>query len=179
MLFKSRKVFKLTTGLVIIGCVVYFLFLPRRGDVIETWQTGNGSFSIRVTAYTEKNTFPALGGGYYVFESTAAGSDRWDEIMVFRHDDPINILRDQVRFVSNQVGYVFMGWMYAVTTDAGATWLVWSAEKDMPEWECCNYGLIQDIRLAPDGTGEMKLRGRRGEVHELHTKDYGGHWSAA
>ncbi len=130
MAFNRRKVLQITAGLVVLGCAAYLLFLPRRGKVIETWQTGNNSFRLRVTAYNEKNTFPALGGGYYVFESAPVSSDQWKEIMTFRHDDPIAIPKDQVRFLSDQVGYVFMGWLYAVTTDGGHSWSLWDASKD-------------------------------------------------
>ena len=72
-----------------------------------------------------------------------------------------------------------MGWMYAVTTDGGVNWSVWSAKSDLPGWECCNYGLIQDVQFAPDGAGTMRLSvidPRRGEVPELYTRDYGRSW---
>jgi hypothetical protein len=39
--------------------------------------------------------------------------------------------------------------------------------------------LIQEVRIAPDGTGRMNLNPipqRSGEVPELNTKDYGRHW---
>jgi hypothetical protein len=99
--------------------------------------------------------------------------------MTFRHDDPVPIPRDQVRFVSDQIGFVFMGWMYAVSTDGGKKWSVWNAEHDLPNWECCNYRLITDVTIAGNGSGVMRLspiRDRRGEVPELHTSDYGRHW---
>jgi len=73
-----------------------------------------------------------------------------------------------------------MGWMFAVTTDGGATWSVWDAKKDLPNWQCCNYGLIKDVRLDSKGTGVMILNPipqRRGEVPELHTNDFGRHWN--
>lgn len=100
--------------------------------------------------------------------------------MTFRHDDRVGIPKDQVRFVSNKIGYVYMGWMYAVTKDAGASWSVWDAKKDLANWQCCNYGLIRDVSIGFDGTGVMRLNPipqRRGEVPELHTKDFGQHWS--
>ena len=84
-----------------------------------------------------------------------------------------------MRFVDEQVGYLFAGWKYTVTTDGGATWSVWDAEKVWPEW-CCNYGLIEDVQLNSDGTGMMTLRptnGRRGEGPTIRTKDYGKHWT--
>jgi hypothetical protein len=52
--------------------------------------------------------------------------------MIVRQDDDPKIPVDQVRYVGD-IGYVFMGFMYAVTTDAGKTWSVWSAEKDLPD----------------------------------------------
>ena len=100
--------------------------------------------------------------------------------MTFRHDDSVSIPREQVRFVDIQIGYVFMGWMYAVTTNGGDTWSVWNAEKDLPGWECCNYGLIQDVSINSQSMGNMILHpipGRRGEVPLLKTWDYGRHWS--
>jgi hypothetical protein len=147
---KSRRVLQVTAVLVILICALYALLLPKRGKVIERWQTGNDAFEIRVTAYSERPSLPGLGGAYYVFESKTVGSDRWVEALTFRHDTPVEIPRDQVRLVNDQIGYVFMGWMYSVTTDAGATWKVWNAEDDLPGWQCCNYNLIQDVRVAPD-----------------------------
>lgn len=145
----------------------------------EKLEISNNTFNIRVTAYPEENG-GFVAGAYYTFESTRANADEWQKIMVFRHDDPVPIPRDQIRFLNDQIGYVFMGWMYAVTTDAGTTWSVWNAEDDLSDWQCCNYNLIQYVRIAPDGTGTMKLNPipeRRGEVPELYTKDFGRHWN--
>ena len=99
--------------------------------------------------------------------------------MTFRDDDPRRIPRENVRLVNDRIGYVFMGWMYAVTIDGGATWSVWNAETDLPNWQCCNYGLIKDVRLASDGAGTMILNSiphRHGEAPELRTNDFGQHW---
>lgn len=152
---------------------------PKRGNRIdERWETGNGAFNIRVTAYAEANG-GLDAGAYYVFESKRVGSNDWLQINTFRHDDPVRIPRDQVRFVSDQIGFVFMGWMYAVTTDGGKNWSLWTAEHDLAGWECCNYRLIQEVTIEKDGSGLMRLnpiRDRRGEVPELHTHDYGQHW---
>lgn len=100
--------------------------------------------------------------------------------MTFRHDDSVVIPRRQVRFVNDKVGHFFMGWKYAATTDGGARWFVWNTEKYLPGWECCNYKLIREVSVSPDGTGHMKLNPipqRAGEMPELHTKDYGQHWT--
>lgn len=150
----------------------------HRGAVLEQWQSDNKPFKIRVTAYEEKGA--NVNGAYYLFEAASAGSDHWREIMTVRHDDQPKIPADQVRYVNYDIGYVFMGWMYAVTTDAGNSWSVWSAEKDLSDWQCCNYKLISDVTIGSDGRGVMRLNpieGRRGEVAELRTNDYGRHWT--
>lgn len=178
---KFRRALQIAASLVFLGGVLYFLLAPKRGEIIERWQSGNDAFKIRVTAYSETPSLPGLGGAYYVFESANVGSDNWGEVFTFRHDTPVEIPREHVRLVSGQVGYTFMGWMYAVTTDGGASWSVWDARKDLPHWECCNYNLIKEVDVAPSGAGTMILNPlptRRGEVPSLHTEDFGRHWHA-
>jgi hypothetical protein len=155
-----------------------FVFGPYMGRVTESWEQSNQTFKLRVDRHAEENS--VVGGAYYVFRSAPSGSDTWRDIMTFRHDDPNPIPRDQVQFLNDRVGYVFMGWMYAVTTDSGASWSIWNAEKDLHQWLCCNYGLIVSINLQLDGTGTMILNPipkRQGEVPQLHTKDFGQHWN--
>ena len=153
---------------------------PHMGDKVESFETSNQMFKVRVDMHSEVGGFmPVVGGAYYVFRSAPDGSDAWHDIMTFRHDDPIPIRRDQIRFVTDRVGFAFMGWMFASTSDGGATWSVWDARADS-KW-CCNYELIQDVRLEPDGTGTMTLKpveNPTGEKPERHTKDFGRHWTA-
>lgn len=160
------------------GCDL--LSKPRRGDKInERWETRNETFKVRVTAYAEENG-GFVGGAYYVFESTPLGSDTWREIMTFRHDDPVPIPREHVRFVNDRVGYVFMVYKYAVTTDGGATWQTWDIVGDLPEWQN-NRAAIKDVKISENGVGVMSLNpfSDRPKVTELFTKDYGRHWSAS
>lgn len=160
------------------GCALFASRGQHRGAVLENWQTENKTFKIRVTSYEEKGA--NVNGAYYVFESGAVSTNSWREIVTFRHDDQPRIPADQVRFVNDQIGYLFMGWIYAVTTDSGVSWSVWDATKDLPDWQCCNYRLIRGVKLAADGKGTMTLNPipqRRGEVPELHTGDYGRHWN--
>ena len=100
--------------------------------------------------------------------------------MTIVHPDSIPLPKDQVRFVGDKTAYVFMGWMYAVTTDGGRTWSVWDAEKELPNCTYCNYKLIRDVQLKPDGAGRMILNptpNTPGAVSELRTRDYGRHWT--
>src|ERR1043165_2671024 len=128
------------------------------GEIVESWETANQTFRVRIDLRPERASFAqVLAGAYYVFQSAPVGSNNWHEIMTFHHGDPVPIPREQVHFVNDRVGYIFMGWMYAVTTDGGATWSVWNAQNDLSHWQCCNYRLIKDVHLESDGTGIMTL----------------------
>lgn len=152
---------------------------PRIGQAFATWTDDPGTFPIRVTAYRETGSGP-VPGAYYKFESGNAAETQWQEIATFRHDDPVPIPREQVRRMNESVAYLFMGWMYAVTTDGGKSWTVWNAEHDLPGWRCCNHRLINDVTLNTDGTGTMKchvIDSSRGEVPKLLTRDFGRTWT--
>jgi hypothetical protein len=169
--------------LIAIAGAFYLLVRPGRGDVIESWQTGNSVFNVRVTAYNETNIFPAPSGAYYVFQSARLNSDIWRDIMTFRHDDPVKIARDHIRFVNDQVGYLFMGWLYAVTKDGGETWIIWDGNKDLrltlKDWRC-SYNFIKDVKLESNGSGKMVVKPLTdyADIEDLylHTDDYGAHW---
>ena len=149
---------------------------PELGRVYETWETSNDQFKVRVTAFEEHSQF--LGGGYFLFESSPSGTDRWREVMGFRHDDPIEIPHDHIHFVNDRVGYIFLGWKSAVTNDAGQTWSIWNAETNLPGWRCCNYGLIRSVELSANGHGKMTLHPIQGrnEPEVLVTENYGNDW---
>ena len=141
--------------------------------VIDQWETTNGKIDIRIKAYAEDGWGPVL-GAYYVFESARHGSGNWQEIMTFRHDDPLPVPREQIRFFSDSSAFVFMGWMYGVTTDGGSSWSIWSGKEHIPEY---NYGLIESVRLESTGEGRMKLdTSRENKVPQLKTTDFGRHW---
>ncbi len=176
-----KALLRFSIGFTVFLMAIVLLFsrycVPRPGEVMETWEAANESVKIQIIARHEKNNF--LEGGYYTFRSARVGSDIWQEIMTFRHDDPVAIPTDQVHFVNDQIAFGFMGWMYAVTTDGGKSWSVWDAKKDLPNWECCNYGLIKQVNVHPEGRGTMifsVIDPGRGEVPELQTTDYGRHW---
>jgi hypothetical protein len=146
------------------------------GKVYETWEVSSNQFTVRVKAFEEHSQ--ALGGAYFLYEAASRDTDHWQQIMGFRHDDPIKIPHDNVRFVSDKIGYVFLGWKFAVTNDGSQTWSGWNAETDLSNWNCCNYGLIRDVTLSVQGRGKMTLHPIQGrnEPAVLMTEDYGKHW---
>lgn len=164
-------------GAAVLAIIVYCQQTPHPGPQLGMWETLNHGLRIRIVEYDEKGAL--LAGTYYLFESAKPNTDQWQKVMMFRHDDRVEIPRDQVRFVNEDVIFVFMGWVYAITTDRGISWSVWDASRDLQGWRCCNYGLIKNVDVRPDGTGTMTLSpipGREGEVPELRTRDYGLHW---
>lgn len=164
--------------MVVAYCGVAFACHSQRGQVTDTWETANRSFKVRVKRYAEENG-GFIAGAYYIFESAPVGSDNWSEVMTFRHDDPVEIPRDQVRFVNDEVGYVFMVYKYAVTIDGGRTWFTWYAVKDLPDWRNARP-VIDDVQVDPLGIGRMKLTlvaSESARATTLHTTDYGRHWS--
>lgn len=165
------------TILVIAGIVFGLAQRSRIGQrEIERWETTNRIFKIRVTAHPEENG-GIVGGAYYVFWCAREDGVNWREIMTVRHDDPVKIPREQVRFISDEVGYVFMLYHYGVTIDGGVTWSVWYAPENLPYWRQTR-ATIDDVRLVPDGTGTMALRSSTDQTApELHTSDFGKHWN--
>ena len=179
MFMKPRILIARMVCLGLFGLILatYWQVRPYMGGISESWETSNPTFRLRIDRHTEEDAW--VGGAYYVFQSAPSGSESWHKIMTFRHDDPNPIPRDQVRFVNDQVAFVFMGWMYAVTNNGGRSWFVWNAERDLPNWDCCNYRLIATVNIEASGTGTMILNPipqRQGEVRQLHTKDFGQHW---
>lgn len=148
-----------------------------RWRIDEKWEsTKDTPFKIRILKYPEMGDL--LPGAYYVFQSAPIDSEKWKEIMIFRHDDAVSIPHDQVRFVNEKIGYIFMGWKYSVTVDGGVTWHTWDANQDLRGWQCCHYGLIKDVSIEEGGRGVMTLNSDahlQGYAY-LYTEDYGRHW---
>ncbi len=154
---------------------------PYKAEIVETWETQNTPFRIRINKHIERGGFmPVLGGAYYVFQSESGScSDQWREITTIRFDDPIDIPRDQVRFANERVAYVFMLGMYAVTKDGGASWNIYDIDDYLSRDKGCLS--IEDLRIDANGTGEVKLKGYTGKTASfkmLETTDFRKRWLA-
>jgi photosystem II stability/assembly factor-like uncharacterized protein len=165
-------------GLIEAGCD---LWGPSRigPKVNERFETNNGHLRIRVTAYAEENVV-FVAGAYYVFESSAMDSSEWRRILIFRHDDPVPIPRNQICFLDDRIAYVFMGFTYAVTLDGGKTWSLWKGDQNLGERGDCRYLNPKQVSVAKDGTGLMvldPLDQKCGSTRYLYTNDYGQHWT--
>ncbi|MGH9932195.1 MAG: hypothetical protein ACREA9_23585 [Pyrinomonadaceae bacterium] len=164
----------------VLGALIWGIghfYQGTRGKVFEQWETANTTFRVRATAYREKALI--IPGAYYVFQSAPIGSEKWQEIMTLKFDDPIPIPREQIRFVNERTAYAFMGEKYAVTIDGGDTWKLWNAESELRDRIHVHSRSIKSVNIAADGTGSMKLYENpfeQGPQPTLHTKDYGRHW---
>jgi hypothetical protein len=180
---KAGRLFSLAIFLALCGGLTFFISCTSPAPAkhpTEVAEIAGATFTVRISAFPEEHG-GFVPGAYYRFESFPTGGKSWVPAMEFRHDDPIPIPRQDVKFLTLKTAYAFMGWKYAVTTDGGNHWRVWNAEKDLAGWRCCNYRLIKGVELEPNGAGKMFLRpipGHPGEVPELVTADFGWHWTA-
>src|SRR5215471_11473915 len=85
------------------------------GPVTDSQTFSNGVASVRVDRHEETHSLEP--GAYLKFYGKSARTADWAPLFTFRHDDPIRIPRDCVRFVSAQITYAFVGWYYTVTSD--------------------------------------------------------------
>lgn len=172
-----KRIFPIS--IILLACLVVFLRYqtPCIENTDYTLQNGwQGIFDVKVERKREKCSF--VPGAYYVFSSRQGSSENWQEIMTFRHDDPIEVPDKNVRIVNDKVALIFMGWKSAVTLDSGKTWNLWDAEKEIPNWQCCPYGLIKEVTMSENGEGIIILDVRPGknQPKELFTSDFGKTW---
>jgi len=145
--------------------------------LLDSWETTWDGPRIRVRAYNLEDVDPP--GTYYTFECLNENSLLGGPIiMTLRTDKRVAIPREQIRLISSEIAYVFMGWLYAVTTDGGYTWSVWDAQDNLKNWQCCDYDSISDVQLSKEGTGTMVLKhhGIGKSLQELHTTNFGREW---
>ena len=172
-----RRILIVLVCLVVAAVLLLYHFRPHQGPLVETVVLASGPFDLRVRSYSEVGTI--VPGGYFYFESKLPRETKWRPALTFRHDDLPQHRPFRGAIVNAQAGYVYSGWEYAVTTDSGKTWHRWDASRDLPGWRCCNYSLIDSVRLESSGRGTMYLgliESTPSTVPRLHTLDFGRHW---
>ena len=159
----------------VVCCIFFALQAPThpRKHPRHVYITSNDKFRIRVQMFPEEGVGFVL-GGYYVFQWADMDSDKWADIATYKQDDPDPIACDRIRFLGDKVAYVFMGQMFAVTTNGGGVWKVWDIRRD-PAWR--DHAGIENIQLSDDGVGTMTLRIIDDRRAILRTNDYGYHWN--
>jgi hypothetical protein len=145
--------------------------------VIRTWKPSHKSIKIRAIVYEIPSVNPSR--TYYSFQSPEEGSDYWRTVLTFQQEGDILAASDHVRFVNDKIAYIFIGFLFAVTTDGGETWSTWDAGRDLEGIKCFEESRIQEVNIAPNGEGVLFLRSLgTNSVRTLHTKDFGKQWVA-
>lgn len=147
---------------------------------IETHEFPWAPGKITLEAYDIYNVEPK--GRYYTFTVPRMIGDYRSTSIVFNilPDKPVEFNRKLVQIFNDRIAYVYLGWMYSVTLDGGRTWHLWDGERKLPEWECCDPGLIQEVSISDQGTGIMTLRPdpkKPESLIRLKTSDFGQHWA--
>ena len=154
----------------------------------EDW-SGNAPYSLRIERRPD-NCGYGPSDSYYFFEVRTNGSNEWREVMTYRRHDPLSLRPQWLRAVNERVAYVYLFDRFAVTTDGGRTWAVWSAENDLSDYrrpgaDAPHRVEIESVRLDETGRGLMTL-GRTPQTgdaaplaRELVTSDFGRTWAAA
>lgn len=152
--------------------------INRPKTIVESWKTSNGTFRMRVLAYYLEGVDPA--GVYYTFQSFNSDPEwfDWKEVMTSRQDKSIPIPASSVVFLADNIAYVTMGSMYAVTTDSGVSWSRWDAERDFTQGHWSDHWTILQVEVAAGGNGTMGLSpsSESSAGTTLHTSDFGRHW---
>lgn len=175
----QRLKYAVNRGLLVLA-VVFVLggcsSISRQSQVMESRTFKGTSFEIQVTS--NSRVFLLNAGPVYKFRSRLLRTTRWNEILSFEHDDLIAIEDKWVHFVNDEIAFVYIAWMYAVTTDRGQNWSVWGAHRFRQIEAEIGYNLIKTVTLNSDGTGKMKMGfvAPSGFEQILVTSDYGRSW---
>lgn len=171
MFILLKKLISITLFCFLVGCNT-----NKSVDVVECWETRNSKFKIQVTSIRDDDIFPFLAGASYFFKSISLETGERKEFMILHHDNVIPINKSNIKFVNENVAYVFMEWKYAVTTDGGKTWNIWDGSKKILRQNDLKYGLIQEVKLSENGIGMMILRPDL-KQRFLSTNNFGMTWT--
>lgn len=151
----------------------------RGQEQIFTSQKENEFFIIRVTVLRKETNFGGtLAGADYVFETKMKDDLDWRKIMTFSGDAPVPFNDKDIRFVNDRIAYVFLGWMYAVTTDRGEHWSIWDGSKFPLKDGRIGFNAIGNVELLENGIGVMQLNVIGLDVPiALRSNDFGVNWS--
>jgi len=157
---------------------------PRPGTLRRQWEQSNGGLRIRGEVYNEGNLSHRLAifdeQRCHLLMRAAAGGGEFRDIVRAYFAPCDKDIRSHVRFTSGGVAYVFLQWWYMVTVDGGRTWATWDVPAQLPALAYANPALIEEVAIAPDGTGTMTLNPAGTVRHDrlaLHTSDFGRHWT--
>jgi hypothetical protein len=146
-------------------------------QALDPYESTDGSqFWVRVTEHPEEKGPAFIAGSFSFFESGRSETGPWTNIMTVHLDDPDPIPSGNVRFVNNEVAYLFLYDKLAVTVDGGSSWSSWELAQGNAEWRP-KRAIIRDVILSGDGSGTMVIEvfASSAEI-KLYTHDFGKTW---
>jgi hypothetical protein len=153
---------------------------PYPGKLRESREQANKVFQIRLEIYDEGNKAHIFEPGCHIkLLSAPVGSRQWVQFGNAYFSRCDQDLRNRVRFVNDETGYVFMQWWYSVTTDGGRTWSTWDVAAHLPGKAFYNPRLIEEVSISADGKGTMTLNPEgvaQKQRLTLYTTDFGRDW---
>lgn len=146
------------------------------GKVIEDINKKNELFSVKLEVRNEEGALTP--GACYNFTSKNNLDNHRIKIFSVQFDDIISVNDENISFVSDKVGFVYLGNMFALTMDAGNSWKVWDSEVFLDNYSKINARSIEAVKVSLDGQGEMYLykHPKDNETIVLETSNYGENW---
>ena len=135
------------------------MILSQKDQLYDQRDITNERFKMRILAYREKAVILPP-GVYFVFQSAPVDSDKWQDVLTVKGDQPIPIKPQQLNFAGPYVGYGFISSYYIVTTNAGKNWSIWDGHQLLHQANRQATNLspyIEEIQMQIDGTGRMRL----------------------
>jgi len=173
-----KRAFLVTTSLAVLLWIIFGFVLPGQGPVLKEWETHNSKFTIRVQQRRDLYGYMTY---WYVFQSSRNGSIVWHEVMRHLYGEPGAFSKEQIRFVSEDVAFVFFQLKYAVTVNGGSKWTVFDfGENNSFKPEKQGYSRIAEVEMLRNGTGTLTMfryDTSQGTVPLFITYDYGQHWA--
>jgi hypothetical protein len=145
----------------------------QSNPLLESFETTNGVFRLRITSFAQGGIFLAVGGANYLFE-VQTDDGQWREIMTVEHDDILPISDSSLRYANEKVGFVFFRGKYAVTTNGGITWQLWDKIRTTVSKDNLPCA-ISEVNLESNGMGVMSLKCNLNLVN-LSTANFGVDW---
>jgi hypothetical protein len=144
-------------------------------QVTKKWTVSGQRFDIYIEEFDLKKVEPAR--YYYSFKSFTHLEKKEFSFVSVRLDQMLFSPEKRVRFVGKNLGYVFIGSVFALTKDGGETWLLWSLESSGMIPRHWKDALISDVSIYSSGKGKMIISQINNNKRlTLRTKNYGKEW---
>lgn len=148
---------------------------PHQSDqIVERWSVSTNKYVVRVTAYAEKGAY--VNGTYYIVETALKYTNTWKKIANIRLDDRPQIPASNLQTINDDIGYFYLWSVYAVTTDGGQEWGIWTGRNNVNNDCQKDNFLIDNVNIDSSGNGKMIIICKDDSHRTFITTNYGKTW---